>query len=71
MKVSQDTLDALLDHADTVSREAWSKLVGHDATAALHVIGTLVAAVERELGWPRERILEEVLEIADECTKPH
>ena len=67
-KVSAAEFDALADHADAVSHETWMKLVGHDATATLLVIGTLLAAVERQLGWPRERIIQEVCDIADDCT---
>jgi len=65
--VSEAEFDALLDIADSVSQAAWKSLSGHDCFAALTVIGTLIASVERELGWPRERILEEVSEIADSC----
>jgi len=69
MQVSQDDLDTLLDHADDVSRAAWIKLSGHDATAALHVIGTLIAATEKQLGWSRQEILDAVSEVADACRK--
>lgn len=60
-------LDALYDLADEVSRAAWARLVNHDAGAALVVIGTLMASVERELGWPRERVLAVIQDVADDC----
>lgn len=60
-------LDALYDLADEVSRAAWARLAKHDAVAALVVIGTLVASVERELGWSRERVLSAVQDVADDC----
>ncbi len=66
-RASEAEYDALADHADAVSRDAWRKLSDHDATAALIVIGTLIASVQSELGWTRERIIEEVCDIADDC----
>lgn len=60
-------LDALYDLADEVSRAAWSKLANHDAVAALVVIGTLMASVEQQLGWSRERVLSVVQDVADDC----
>ena len=68
MLIPSDEYEALLDHADAVSRETWSKLVGRDATATLHVIGTLIAAVEKQLAWDRDKVLGEVSDIADACT---
>lgn len=69
-EVSQAEFDALSDHADAVSRETWKKLVGKDATAALLVIGTLLAAVEKELGCSREQIIADICQIADDCDDP-
>ena len=63
--------DSLLDHADEVARHTWSLLIGHDAAATLHVIGTLLAGVEQQLGWERQRLLEHVSEIADDCDTLH
>lgn len=60
-------LDALYDLADEVSRAAWARLAKHDAVAALVVIGTLIASVEKELGWTRERVLSVVQDVADDC----
>jgi hypothetical protein len=68
-QVSEAELEEIADRADAVSREAWKKLHGVDCTAALIVIGTLLAAVENELGWSRDRIIEHVIEIADSCTE--
>lgn len=68
-QVTQAEYDAVVDHADTVSREAWKKLSGYDATATLIVIGTLIASLEGELDWSREEIIAEVCEYADCCTE--
>ncbi len=67
-RVTDIEYDALHDHAEAVTREAYAKLVGHDAEATLLVIGSLIASVEDHLGWSRERLLERVSEIADDCS---
>ena len=69
---SDEEYHRICDVADRVSSGAWEALHGQDMAAAMIVVGTLLANVERNLageGWDRERIIDEVCEIADACER--
>ncbi len=65
--ISADEFNALIDHANKVSRQAWDAMEGHDVTCVIILIGSLLASVEAELGWARSRVLDEICEAADDC----
>jgi hypothetical protein len=48
-QVSEAEYDAIMDHADDVSRQAWDRLQGFDASAVIWVIGKAILEAEGAL----------------------